>query len=92
MPDMTAETDTEPDTEPEAPQVYVRACDGYVYIGDQGIEGCKTCGGCTCCDHVDVDHRTARYRCLLDREGKECLIVGNKNFNHDCARDAHAQT
>lgn len=74
----------EPD---RSPPTYARICDGYLYIGDQGIEGCETCGGCTCCDHADVDHRKARYRCLLDYEGKECLIVGNSNFNHDCKRD-----
>jgi hypothetical protein len=68
-------------------RVYARSCAGYVYFADQGIEVCETCGGCTCCDHADVDHRRARYRCLLDREGKKCLLVGSK-IEHDCARDA----
>jgi hypothetical protein len=71
---------------PEPPQTYVRTCEGYVYFADQGIEVCETCGGCTCCDYADVDHRKARYRCLLDREGVECLLNSSK-VNHDCARD-----
>jgi len=71
----------------EVPQVYTRTCAGYVAFADQGIEVCETCGGCTCCEYADVDHRGARYRCLLDREGKKCLLVGSK-IEHDCARDA----
>jgi hypothetical protein len=77
-------------TDAEEPQpVYTRSCEGYVYFGDQGIEVCETCGGCTCCDYADVDHRKARYRCWLDREGKECLLGGNTHVNHDCKRDQH---
>lgn len=66
---------------------YARACDGYVYFADQGIEVCESCGGCMCCDFPHVDHRTARYRCLLDCEGKKCLIAGSARLNHDCRRD-----
>jgi hypothetical protein len=75
--------------EPEP--VYTRSCEGYVYFADQGIEVCETCDGCTCCDYADVDHRKARYRCLLDREGTTCLIGANSKskLNHDCARDAY---
>ena len=68
-------------------RTYVRTCEGYVYFADQGIEVCETCGGCTCCDFADVDHRNARYRCLPDRMGKKCLIAGSTKLNHDCARD-----
>lgn len=75
------------DTEPEEPvPVYTRSCEGYVYFGDQGIEVCETCGGCTCCDYADVDHRKARYRCWLDREGK-CALDESSELNHDCKRD-----
>jgi hypothetical protein len=71
--------------EPEP--TYTRSCEGYVYFADQGIEVCETCGGCTCCDYDDVDHRKARYRCLLDREGKKCLLGKSSKLNHDCERD-----
>lgn len=71
--------------------IYTRSCEGYVYFADQGIEVCETCGGCTCCDHVDVDHRKARYRCLLDREGKKCLLGKSSKLNHDCERDQQPQ-
>ena len=74
------------DTE-ETPRMYARSCAGYSYFADQGIEVCETCGGCTCCDHADVDHRKARYRCWFDREGAKCLLVDSK-LDHDCARDA----
>ena len=69
------------------PPTYTRSCEGYVYFADQGIEVCETCGGCTCCDYDDVDHRKARYRCLLDREGKKCLLGKSSKLNHDCERD-----
>lgn len=62
-------------------------CEGYVYFADQGIEVCESCGGCTCCDFAHVDHRKARYRCLLDREGAKCLLGKSSTLNHDCARD-----
>jgi len=68
-------------------RVYSRVCGGYVYFADQGIEVCETCGGCTCCDYEDVDHRNARYRCLLDHDGVTCLIAGSSKLDHDCARD-----
>lgn len=77
-------------TDAEEPKpFYARSCEGYVYFGDQGIEVCETCGGCTCCDYADVDHRNARYRCWLDRAGKECLLGGNTHVNHDCKRDQY---
>lgn len=79
--------DPEIEVEVEDPRSYTRRCEGYVYFGDQGIEVCEECGGCTCCDHAAVDHRNARYRCLIAREGAKCLLVGNARFNHDCARD-----
>ena len=71
-------------------RTYVRTCAGYVYFADQGIEVCETCGGCTCCDYADVDHRQARYRCLLDCEGKKCLLGKSSKLNHDCERDQPA--
>lgn len=90
----TAETEEPPanmtptaENTAETPPVYTRRCEGYVYFADQGIEVCESCEGCTCCDHKDVDHRGARYRCLLDREGEKCLLVDSK-LNHDCERDA----
>ena len=61
-----------------------RKCAGPVYFGDQGIEVCETCGGCLCCDHDDVDHSDATYRCLTDRNGV-CVLKGNKHHpNHVC--------
>ena len=67
-----------------------RRCYGPLWYADQGIVCCETCEpfGCICCDHEDVDHSKARYRCLPDRDGK-CLIVGHEG--HDCARDAHKE-
>lgn len=65
-------------------------CTGPVYFADQGIECCETCGGCICCDHEDVDHGEARYRCLPMRDGR-CGLVNSK-LNHDCARDAWPAT
>jgi hypothetical protein len=63
----------------------MRVCDGPVYLADQGIEVCEACGGCTCCDHADVNHTNARMRCWIGRDGK-CLMVGS-TYNHDCNRD-----
>lgn len=77
-------------TEAEEPeQTYTGSCEGYVYFGDQGIEVCETCGGCTCCEYAHIDHRGARYRCLFDHAGTKCLIGTNpkSKLNHDCARD-----
>lgn len=71
--------------QPEEDRVYTRTCDGPVYFADQGIEVCETCGGCICCDHYEVDHRKARYRCWVSREG-ECLLV-DSTIDHDCVRD-----
>ena len=39
---------------------------------------------------AEREQQTAeRYRCLLDREGKTCLIGANSKskLNHDCKRD-----
>lgn len=71
----------------DAPPAYTRSCDGYVYFADQGIKVCESCDGSTCCDFADVDHRNARYRCLLDREGAKCLIASSAKLDHDCERD-----
>lgn len=65
--------------------IYTRVCNGYVEFADQGIEVCETCGGCTCCDHVTVDHRNARYRCWIANDGS-CALVDSK-IEHDCTRD-----
>lgn len=56
-------------------------CDGPVYFGDQGIEGCLACGGCICCDHADVDHDDAPRLCLRLSDGT-CGLTRMRG--HDC--------
>lgn len=48
-------------------------CAGPVYRDDQGIEVCTVCGGCICCDHVDVDHTEAERECFTNRYGR-CVL------------------
>lgn len=45
------------------------ACDGPVYFADQGIEVCESCGGCTCCEYVNVNHERSRFWCWPGHDG-----------------------
>jgi hypothetical protein len=64
------------------------ACAGPVYFADQGIEVCATCGGCICCDFVDVDHSTAEYECLTDEDGV-CRLRAHEG--RPCTKKAEAK-
>lgn len=66
-------------TPPEAAKT---TCAGPVYFADQGIEVCTRCGGCICCDHVEVDHDAAPRLCLYLHDGT-CGLTNMRG--HDCA-------